>query len=170
MLNQKVQQVEKADRPKMSWSNLFKKQDVTNGNPEPQEKTLQKIEAAEAMTAFTNEISNREKRKKNIVIVEVEESRETDEKITKKDEDDKINEILEKMIIDKNKVKSVTRINNKSNNGKPGPILMKIDSEESKFNVLKQTKELRDDEKYKNIFVNADLTPAERLEQKILRD
>ncbi|CAF1086701.1 unnamed protein product [Brachionus calyciflorus] len=170
MLNQKIEKMEKKETPKMNWSNLFKKTEETDEKPETVEKTLQKIEAVSAMSVFSNEMSEREKRKKNLIIVGIEELDGNNENEKKNHDNYKINEILTVMKIDKKRVKEVIRFKSKHNHGKTAPILIKVDSEETKFKILKNSKELRNNSNFNKTFINLDLTPAERLEQKVLRD
>lgn len=52
---------------------------------------------------------------------------------------------------------------------KPGPVIVELDSIEYKQEVFKQAKLLRTIEEYKNkVFINEDMTPAERVACKLL--
>ncbi|RNA03430.1 hypothetical protein BpHYR1_033453, partial [Brachionus plicatilis] len=95
MMNRKFDQLETKMTPKMNWSILFKKNESVDKNPEPKEKTLEKIEALEAISAFSNELSEKEKRKKDEVVIGIEESYDNDEKVRKNEDEKKMNEILE---------------------------------------------------------------------------
>ena len=61
----------------------------------------------------------------------------------------------------------LTRFKGKDN--RPGPILLELESVEKKNQVLKLARKLRDNNEYKNVYINPDLTESEAALEKSLR-
>jgi hypothetical protein len=111
--------------------------------------------------ATINELQEREKRKKNVIIYGIPES--TSATLTDKKADDelKIKEILR--VIDKPDISPVysRRLKSKDSN-KPGPVLVELSDTSLRNPVLLAAKKLREVDEYKSVYISPDLTEAER--------
>jgi hypothetical protein len=62
-------------------------------------------------------------------------------------------------------MKRSKRFTNEKNNGKPNLVLVELNNKEDRFSIMKAAKSLKDNETYKDVFINFDLTPAQRVMQ-----
>ena len=117
------------------------------------------------------EMDEIKKRRLNVIIHGLAESRETDvDKCTQEDDEIVIN-MLHQMKCDKLSVQSVTRLGKKQSgepNGQPRPVRLVMASEEQKETILIHAKNLRKVEGMAKVFVHQDLTPKQRMKRKAL--
>lgn len=111
------------------------------------------------LNAVAIEESNKKRIEKNIIIFGVPESKKSVQAEILADDTDAVNEILS--IIDKKEIKPVhiKRIRSKKS---PGPIIIELSDAKDKLPILTAAKKLRSIEEYKSIYINPDLTDAER--------
>jgi hypothetical protein len=130
---------------------------VTKGSKNAKKPPEQLIVA----NAAINELNEREKRKKNVIIYGVPES--TQQVLTEKraEDEQKISDILK--FIEKSDVKPVyTRRLKSKDSSKPGPILVEFADASLRNPVLLAAKKLRTSEDHKLVYISPDLTEAER--------
>lgn len=142
-----------------------------------------KTEAEMVMfTQVSNEFKERDRIEKNIIIYGVTES--TSENLVERiaEDQNKVEKILEKLGVDKIKSKRVARLkplnrpqqneNQTSTNTieRPSLLMVEMVDIESKQLVLSKSRELFNNEEFKNVFVSQDRTVTERTLDKKLRD
>lgn len=126
------------------------------------------------LSKTANEINERKRIEKNIVISGADENKEADE-TAKNELDFKIvSNILSKLGVGEEKIKKVTRLNSvrkndNQNNKNSSRIVVEISDTESKNIILKKAKILSGKDDTKNIFINSDKTRTEREVEKRLR-
>lgn len=111
----------------------------------------------------------RERRSRNVIVFGIKQSEKED--LSDKMEDDKqaIASILDELKFDKQKVVHMRRFRQKDDPNYIPPILLQLDCERSKIEALSASKNLRGQDKFKNIYIKPDLTEAERKLDKQLR-
>ena len=111
--------------------------------------------------ATINEMNERDKRKKNIIVYGVPESTLVDFTDKKAEDMVKIKDILNK--IEKSDVNPnyIRRLKSKDS-AKPGPILVELSDSSIRNPVLLAAKKLRNFDNYKSVYNSPDLTEAER--------
>lgn len=117
---------------------------------------------------LTNELKEQEIKKNNIIIHGL--SYSTDPKTTYSEDLDKsiIEKLLIKSSLNFDKIKRFKRLIKKDNsNILTAPIIIQFNNIDDKFKLLKNLKSIKQDNLYKNIFINNDLTNAQRV---ILKD
>ncbi len=118
------------------------------------------------VNAAINEQTEREKRKKNLIVFGLPESSKVD--IEEKKNEDKSK--IEKLFHDLGALANpVHQRRFKSNNGKPGPILVVLNEMSERNSILAKAKELRNKLDYVDVYISPDLTEAERLQDFKLR-
>ncbi len=113
----------------------------------------------ELMLTITNEVDQRHKRRRNLVIHNVEES------VDATQECEKVRDILEEIVKEKSTVdehlSSMYRLG-KQSPGKNRTIKVHFNCENFCQSILQNTKKLRESRLYNNIVIQADLTPLQR--------
>ena len=143
------------------------------GTGESLEKKIEEV-VARKLSEVQEERGEREKRKDNIILVNVPESTGEDNEDRKKEDIEKTKEIIRKACPDIPTDISVTepvRLG-KPEKDKTRLLRVKVDSEETKRKILKNAYSLNTGIKdpKKRIYINPDYTPSERKQQKDLRD
>jgi hypothetical protein len=111
--------------------------------------------------ATINELNEREKRKKNIIIYGIPESDKVVLTEKRTEDEQKIGEIL--TFIGKSDVKPVySRRLRSKDESKPGPILVELNDTSLRNPLLLAAKKLRTSDDHKQIYISPDLTEAER--------
>ena len=111
--------------------------------------------------AAINELNEREKRKKNVIIYGVPESSKEVLAEKRAEDEQNIKGILDS--IGKSEIKPVySRRLRSKNASKPGPILVELADASLRNPVLLAAKNLRSNDNYKTVYVSPDLTEAER--------
>ena len=156
---------------KSDLDNAVKTSNIGNDWVEIVTKGIQKKKPSEQLivaNATINEMNERERRKKNIIVYGVPES--TNSVLTEKKAEDqqKINEIL--LTIDKSDVHPVyiRRLKSKDTS-KPGPILVELSDLSIRNPVLLAAKKLRSSNIHRSVYISPDLTEAEKQMDFILR-
>jgi hypothetical protein len=141
-----------------SWSKVVKRGNVRSE------------EQLNLLIATSNESKEQIQRENNIIVFGVQESLEVSEDKIREDDEKSIKEILSKVDIDMSKVKKIIRFKKKNKiNNKPCPILLITNSNKDRNLILKSTNKIIN-ENTEKVYFNADLTEAQRVEQKTLRD
>jgi len=111
--------------------------------------------------AAINELNERERRRKNVIIYGVPESTKVVLTDKKAEDEQKIKEIFS--FIEKSDVKPVySRRLRSKDEAKPGPILVELGDVSLRNPVLLAAKKLRTSDDHKSIYISPDLTEAER--------
>lgn len=142
-----------------------------------------KTEAEMVMfTQVSHEFKEREKIEKNIIIYGVAESTCENADERNADDQDKVEKILETLGVDKSKSKRVARLKSRNKQQqtenqtsaitpeRPTMLIVEMTDIESKQMVLAKSRELFNNEEYKNVYVSQDRTATERTLDKKLRD
>ena len=111
-----------------------------------------------------SELMERDKRKNNLVIFGIEET--NDENATKV----KINEITRAVGLDENKIKYFGRVGRLVAGAKPRIVRVVCEDAETKRRFLKESNRLKTMEGFANTYVAIDLTKAQQVQDKNLRD
>jgi hypothetical protein len=120
-----------------------------------------------------NELRDEETRKSNIILYRAQESSEEDKKDQQKEDSQLILELIKDHLeiadFDPNQITKWFRLG-KKREGVIRPLLLKLDSVETKIKIFKQTRKLaKAPEKFKKIAIDHDLTPRQRETQRELR-
>ena len=111
-----------------------------------------------------------ERRKLNVVIVNMKESEEREiEKRIKHDMEICIELFRNGLGIIDIKPERIDRIGRKME-GRVRPMLVKVKSEEERWQILKRNTKLRNNENYKRVFINKDMSREEREKDRRLRN
>ena len=132
------------------------------------EKMIEK-KLAEAL----DERVEKEKRKLNLIVVNIPESRETDNVLKKKDEIERVKELFTKICpeLEGMEVHDPVRLGEIRLGSKPRVLRVRVDNEEVKRQITKNAYRLNKGVNIeKKVFVNPDYTFAERKKNKTLRD
>jgi hypothetical protein len=134
------------------WSNLNNKN-----------KSAEKAIVVNSITkTILSEQEEKKKREKNIIVFGIPESNNLNE--LEKNNDDKkiINEIFEEIGKGNEKPIKIIRLKNKKDAKTPPPIIAVLPENCERNKVLLATRELRKNVNYTNVFINPDMTLAER--------
>ena len=115
--------------------------------------------------AARSEYKECQSREKNLIIMGVAESTGDDRQAETKKLVDEIMDVIE---LDKEVVSSVFRFNKNPNSKYPSIIKVQLKNSNDRFKILKESKKLKDNKKFPKVFINMDLTFAQRLTQKQL--
>ena len=128
-------------------------------------KTQEQISLINTMQAESNE---RVRREKNVVILGLPASTETD--FTQRIEEEKKNVADMFARIGLNvKIYKVIRLRQNGTNGRVAPVIIELENKENRNAVLKASKSLAKHNEYQSVYINADLTESERVLTKQLR-
>ena len=124
----------------------------------------------EVINSVTNEQVERERRKKNVVVFGVPVSGNKTQEKQENDDKGFIERTFRALKIDVKKIKFIRRFRSNPTNNRPPPILIQLSSENDRQIVLSAAKDLRKLSEYKDVFINPDLTEAQRILNKQLRE
>lgn len=116
------------------------------------------------INAVVADLNNRKVRENNIVVFGVPISENDNDNSAK----DTLKGVLSTVGVDSVKIGEMYRLKSKSST-KPPPIVVQLSSREDRNEALKRSKHLRSDSKFDGVYINPDLTWAERVEAKELR-
>ena len=122
------------------------------------------------ISKVVREIRNEEKRENNIVISGIAESTENG------NDEGQVDLILTELSLDRNAVKKQFRLKKKNaNNGnasndKPPLIIVEFKTNGDQMTALKNSRNLKRKDQFNGIYINADKTAVERMDEKVLRD
>jgi hypothetical protein len=81
------------------------------------------------------------------------------------DDEAKITNLFTAISFEKTKMKRFKRFTNEKDNGKPNLIMIELKNKEDRFSIMKAAKALKNNHSYEDVFINFDLTPAQRVMQ-----
>ena len=116
------------------------------------------------INAVVADLNNRKVRENNIVVFGVPVSDNGNDNSAK----DTVKEVLSTVGVDSVKIGEMYRLKSKSST-KPPPIVVQLPSREDRNEALKRSKNLRSENRFDGVYINPDLTWAERVEAKELR-
>ena len=151
---------------------LVKKVEDLNGRNAQLEKRCLKLEddMKTVATSIFEELDERGRRKRNLIISGIPESTEGTAKERKEADREKVKSILYKLSLEEGDIVARQHRIGRVNEGRNRLLKIVCHGEESKLAVLRRSKVLRDSAKFQNIYINADLTSMQRNERKRLRD
>lgn len=120
------------------------------------------------INVISDEDNSIKRKENNIIIFGVEESKKENESETKDDDELTVKNLIGK--IDKKAPYTNTHRIGKKWTGKTRPIAISLKEKSQVVPLLKKFNEVKDKELDKNIYLNKDLTDAERVKNKELRD
>ena len=121
----------------------------------------------ELIPIITNEIEQRIIRAKNVVISGLDLLSDGSVEERKKDDTNKCEEVLGNLDISDFEVVATHRIG-KPVAGKPQLLKVIMDSVESKHEIMRKAKQLRNIQEYRQVYINPDRTPLQQLQNKEL--
>ena len=122
------------------------------------------------LAKVAKQIKDKESKQKNITIIGIKEADNTLSSEEKTNEDKQnLGKILSKMQIDETKMKKFFRLRKTNSSNQPGLIIVEFHDLEDQTSAIKNSRLLKNDEEFKNIYINRDLTPAELELDKKLR-
>ena len=126
--------------------------------------------------AIFSEQADRERRKKNLLIFGVIDSysnltteNDRKEEIQKQDKE-KVERIVESIGANKTQIVSIIRFKPQIQSQRAPPILVRISDEAHRNNILSAAKKLRTAPAFKDVYINADLTEKERIQEREIRE
>ena len=125
----------------------------------------------EFLNTFQHEKDEQSKRKCNLAVVNMPESTATESVERVKDDSDLFSEIVKEELKLNVKVEKAIRVG-KRNENKPRILIATLKDEDTKWEILKASKALRNSENdvAKNIYINKDMTQKEREKNRALRE
>ena len=145
-----------------AWSNLFKNNTSTNES------------VAVLVAKIAHENKDKERIDKFIIVSGVTECDSVNEDEKKHHDEEKLNEILTTLEINKTEVKQFSRLkvnpSRPPTNKDPALIRLEFKTKETQLKAIKESKNLKGSETTKNIYINPDKTALERLTEKKLRE
>ena len=146
----------------LGWSNLFRNTTSTNES------------VAVLCAKIANENKDKERLEKFVIISGVEESTSENEAEKKQHDEEKIEEILTTLNLNRTEMKQFNRIktnpNRSANTRDSALIRLEFMTKESQNKAIKESKNLKDNVSTKKIYINPDKTALERLTEKKLRE
>lgn len=143
---------------------------IKGKNDEP--KPVQPAGEINMVNSVMVEQRERELKSMNLIVYGIEVSKKSDGKDRKQEDTEKVEEIFSALKADKRSILNIIRFKNKSNDpGKTPPILVKLENSQKRDEILKAARGLHKlNKKFEKIYINADLTEAERVFEKQLRE
>lgn len=145
------------DTIKSMFSDLFKTNNKATAKPN---KVHQDI-----IHAITKEQESTKDRENNLIILGVENSPSNEK--DQPDDENKVNEIFDELKLEKQNIKSVYRFQKNKDSTYPGAIKVTL-TDNYRNTVLKASNKLRTVTNYSKVYINADLTPTQRANEKQL--
>ena len=123
-----------------------------------------KKEVKEEMSIERKEI---EERASNLVVYGLKESEKEEAKDRREEDDDKVREMADEIGVEvKGKLEVKFRAGKKVEDGKPRPVIVKVEDDETRELLLKHARRLARNDDWKNVFISPDLTWKQREEAK----
>ncbi|CAF0916009.1 unnamed protein product [Brachionus calyciflorus] len=120
-------------------------------------------EQIEVLNSVVCEQKERERRKKYIIVFGVPMSSKTTQEGQVADDKGFIERAFKAIKIDVKKIKNIRRFKPNPNLNRPPPILIQLNGDSDRPFILRAAKELRKFSEYSGIYINPDLTEAERI-------
>ena len=112
----------------------------------------------------------RERRKRNVVIYSMQESTNPEAKERYKQDEEACTKIFSDILeVQQIKILQVVRLG-KKNSDRMRPLLVKLETESQKMDILRNAKKLRMSEEHRRVYINKDLTETERMSDRKLRE
>ena len=125
-------------------------------------------EAVQVISSLSRETRETEKKQKNVVIFGIAESKKSVATEKSAEDLEVVKEIIGATTRSKKiEIKKVHRLRSNVEN-KPGPVVVELSSKEDRDLVLKSARNLKENENFREVFVNEDMTLIERLKHKEL--
>ncbi|KAI3382084.1 hypothetical protein SNEBB_008569 [Seison nebaliae] len=164
-----IRRREKEERAKQERKRGEEMMSNMNNNIEKMEETLVK-KVAEQIKADTKEEEEKEKRKRNIVLYNVQESHKTEGEQRKKDDEKMCKELFDVIDVQNAEIENCFRMGKKEE-GRKRPLLVILKETKSKFEVLKNARNLRNaNEELRMIGIMKDQTKKEMEESRKVRN
>lgn len=127
------------------------------------------IEQIEIINSVSIEQKERDKKRKNVIIFGLQESTKSVQRDQESEDKNATCEIFRDLNIDTRKISFIRRFRSKNGQSRPAPVLVQLNRSEDKAEVLSAAKNLRKSAKFSHVFINPDLTEAERVLGRQLR-
>ena len=146
-----------------------------NENNKSNEEQLRRVQTLEEKINMQNELAEKERRSKNLILYNIPESEKEKPEERVKDDCQKLKDIFSRkqLIMDPTKIENIFRLGKKENlksTERPRPLLLKFDTQEYRKSVIQFCKDLcyiKDNLKI-SVYYSQDLTVKERMERKSL--
>jgi hypothetical protein len=116
----------------------------------------------EVLASAADELVERNKRKKNLVVFGMPNSKKNEAKDRKNNDELEIEKILKYINGGKKPDATIIRFKPKENASKPSPVLIKFKDERVRNEILKNAKKLRIEQTFNNTFINPYLTESQQ--------
>jgi hypothetical protein len=126
-----------------------------------EERVIHSEQVKEANQMY-DEASERERRKKNVVIFGLPESKNEKAEEKRKDDEKFVRQILTKLEVNDVQVNKIIRYKKKSEKMIAPIVIVELENEKQRNAVLYASKKLRNIESCEKLYLNADLTPLQR--------
>ena len=135
------------------------------GKMEKEIETGMETAKKEVKEEVSTEMKEREERANNVVVYGLKESGKEEAKDRTEDDNEKIKEMMEEIGVEaRGKVEVKFRAGRKVENGKPRPVIVRVEDEETREQLLQHARRLARKDDWKNVFLSPDLTWKQREE------
>lgn len=117
-----------------------------------------------------SEQKERDRRRKNLIVFGAPVSSKETAEAQIADDKSFIESTFNAFKVDLKKIKSFRRFKQNPTSNRPPPILVQLENEHDRLAILKVSKDLRKIGKFSNVFINPDMTEAERVLDKKRRE
>jgi hypothetical protein len=128
------------------------------------------LQQKEVINSVVTEQQERYRRRKNVIVFVLPVSMKSSKQDQENDDKREIDRILTKLNVDTKCITYTRRFRSTNVGSRPPPVLVQLINESDKFAVLKAAKELRKIDGYKDVYINPDMTQAERILDKQMRE
>ena len=119
----------------------------------------------DAKAGVTAEMKEREERSENLVVYGVPESEKENAEDRKKEDEEKVQRMARVVGVEEGeKIEVKFRAGKKSEEGKPRPLIVKLEDAETRERMLRNSRELGRKEEWRKVFIGPDLTFKQREE------
>ena len=135
------------------------------GNMEKEIETGMETAKKEVKEEMSMERKELEEKANNLVVYGLKESEKEDAKGRQEEDDEKVKEMVEEIGVEvKGKVEVKFRAGKKVEGGKPRPVIVRVEDEETREQLLTHARRLARKDEWRNVFVSPDLTWKQREE------
>ena len=166
------QRLEKTERENKTLKDKVEKMEAQTdqvktkmGNMEKEIETGMETAKKEVKEEMTMEMKEIEERANNVVVYGLKESEKEEAKDRREEDEEKVKEMVEEIgIAARGKMEVKFRAGRKVENGKPRPVIVRVEDEETREQLLQHARRLARKDEWKNVFVSPDLTWKQREE------
>ena len=157
---------------KMDRDTLMARIETLEGKAENAREGLKGVEEGmiktkeEIKEEMRNDIREKEERSKNIVVYGVEESEASEGEQRKEDDKKQVEEMTRSIKVELGEFEVKFRAGKKKDDGKPRPMVVRIEEEEMRERILSNARKLAKTEKWRRVFVAPDMTWEQREDEK----